>query len=186
MSFSNLSLTALPDELIQQILRHLPPVSIPALQVVSRQFNDLTKEPLLWRYYCLQNFRHWSQEHNLEQKLRGYVADVDWKQLYQHRHLIDRTIRRILDSILRSQTGRIEKYQSIVELGYDAKDTLMQQSNVGDDAEDVLARRCAPLIVSDRGWLIRMILDITAVQCKGTCIGPLLSKNGRRFRREYQ
>lgn len=143
MSFPNLSLATLPDELIQQILRHVPPISIPALQQVSRQFSDLTKEPLLWRYYCVQNFRCWSQEHDIHQKLKGYVADVDWKHLYEHRHIIDCTTRRTLDSILASQTGRIDKFQKIVDLGYDTKDTLMQQYRIGDDADDVLARRCA-------------------------------------------
>jgi hypothetical protein len=38
--------------------------------------------------------------------------------------------------------GRIEKFQSIAELGYDAKDTLMQQY-IGDDAEDALAQVCS-------------------------------------------
>lgn len=142
MSVSNISLATLPDELIQHILRHLPPLSIPALQQASRQFNDLTNEPLLWRYYCTQNFRYWSQEHDIQRKLKGYALDVDWKHLYEYRYIIDRTTRRTLDSILASQTGRIEKYQRIVDLGYDTKDTLMQQYHVGDDADDVLARRC--------------------------------------------
>lgn len=159
MSFPTLSLTTLPDELIQQILRHVPPVSIPALQQVSIQFNDLTKEPLLWRHYCVKNFRYWSHEHEIQQKLKKYVADVDWKRLYVHRYCVDRTTRRILDSILASQTGRIDKYQNIVDLGYDAKDTLMHQYCVGNDAEDVLARRSALLAVLDTicGWLINNV-----------------------------
>ena len=144
-----MSLINLPDELIQQILRHVPPISIPAVQQVSRQFNNLTKEPLLWRHYCIKNFRYWGQEHGFQQKLRGYVIDVDWEELYKHRYIIDRTTHRCLDSILASQIGRIGKYQEIVDLGYDAKDTLMHELDVGDDAEDVLARRCALLAASD-------------------------------------
>ena len=149
MAYSKLSLAGLPDEIFQQILYHVPPASIPALQQASKRFNDRTDEPLLWRHYCGTEFRYWSVEHGIRRKFGGYVADVDWKKLYEHRCAVDRTTRRIIDSILASQMGRIEKFQSIAELGYDAKDTLMQQYRIGDDAEDALARRYALLRARD-------------------------------------
>ncbi|KAI9871733.1 MAG: hypothetical protein M1830_002521 [Pleopsidium flavum] len=141
MAYPRLSITGLPDEIIQQILYYVPPASIPSLQQASKRFSDLTDEPLLWRYYCSTRFKYWSPEHDIKQKFGGYVTDVDWKKLYEHRCAVDRTTRRIIDSILASQMGRIEKFERIAELGYDAKDTLIQQYRVGDDAEDALARR---------------------------------------------
>ena len=57
------------------------------------------------------------------------------------RHVVDRTTSHELDSILTSQVGRIEKSETIVGLGYDAKDALLRHLNVGKDAEDILARR---------------------------------------------
>ena len=46
-----------------------------------------------------------------------------------------------IDSILSSQTNRIEKAKSIVDKNYDAKDVLLRCLHVGDEVEDVLARR---------------------------------------------
>ncbi len=74
-------------------------------------------------------------------KLSGPVSSVDWKALYISRHLVDRTTSQLLDSILNSQTGRIEKFQSIVRFGYDAKDALLRNIFVDSCAEDYLSRR---------------------------------------------
>ena len=61
--------------------------------------------------------------------------------IYGQRHMVERITDRTIDSILASQTGRIEKFQAVVELGYDAKDCLLRHLRCNDDAEDVLARR---------------------------------------------
>lgn len=55
--------------------------------------------------------------------------------------MVDRTTSHELDNILAGQRGRIRGSETIAELGYDAKDTLLRNLIVGDDAEDVLARR---------------------------------------------
>jgi F-box protein 21 len=78
----------------------------------------------------------------MRQKLTRPVKSIDWKALFVSRYLIDRSVTRILDSILDSQTGRIEKFRSVVDLGYDAKDTLLRHGNV-ESGEDILARRWA-------------------------------------------
>ena len=77
----------------------------------------------------------------MEEKFADDVVKVGWKRIFLERHYIDRLISRTIDSILSSQTGRIEKYQRIVDYGYDAKDTLLRHLDVGDEVEDVLARR---------------------------------------------
>lgn len=55
---------------------------------------------------------------------------------------VDHSVTRILNSILGSQTGRIEKFRRVIDLGYDAKDTLLRHSVI-ESGEDHLARRWA-------------------------------------------
>ena len=134
------TLSELPIEVLHQIISYLPPSSLPIIQTVSRNFNDLP-QPLLWRDHCCTHFKYWNPEHNLEEKLAGAVAETDWKKLFTNRYSIDRSITCDVNGILASQRNRIEKAERIMRHGYDAKDTLLQHLNVDDDAEDVLARR---------------------------------------------
>ncbi|KAL8798516.1 MAG: hypothetical protein Q9182_006605 [Xanthomendoza sp. 2 TL-2023] len=134
------SLTALPAEILFQILLCVPPSTIPILQQVCRKFNELS-QPLLWRQHCRTQFKYWKPEHDITAKYAQSAAQVDWKQLFQQRHLADGAISREIEDILASQTGRIERSERIIAHGYDAKDTLLRHLNVADEAEDVLARR---------------------------------------------
>ena len=133
-------LTDLPNEIVFQILTYLPPTSIPTLQQVSQRFNELS-QPLLWRYYCRSQFRYWNEHHNIHEKFVDDVTKVDWKKVFSERHSIDQATSTQLNSILSSQTCRIEKAEKIVRYGYDAKDSLVRHLRVDNDAEDVLARR---------------------------------------------
>ena len=134
-------LSDLPNEIIFQILTFLSPVSTPILQQVSHRFNELS-QPLLWRYYCQTQFKYWSNHHQIHQRFTENVTKCDWKKVFSERHSIDRHTTLELNSILRSQTNRIEKSESIIRYGYDTKDSLVRHLRVDDDAEDVLARRC--------------------------------------------
>lgn len=135
-----IKLNELPNEVIHQILLHLPPTSAPKVQQVSRQFDE-SAQPILWRSHCRTHFKYWSAEHEIQQKFSGIVAKVDWKKVFLERHNVDRATTLHLDSIISSQTNRISKSRNIVAYGYDAKDTLLRHLDVGDEAEDVLARR---------------------------------------------
>ena len=75
--------------------------------------------------------------------LASPVSSIDWKTLYIKRHRIDRTTNQLMDSILETQTGRIRKFQTIIDFGYDAKDTLLRNVAIDSVADDVLARRFA-------------------------------------------
>lgn len=154
MAAAATSLASLPNEIIQQILLYIPPSSAPAIQQVSRRFNDLI-QPILWRYHCRTQFRYWDRKHNIQEKFADDVAKVDWKKVFATRHSVDRATSRAIDAILSCQVGRVEKFQSIVRFGYDAKDTLLRHLNVGDDAEDVLARRYAHQRQFDRTTPVR-------------------------------
>lgn len=46
-----------------------------------------------------------------------------------------------LHGIVRTKIKRFKRYGIIGQYGYDAKDFLLEQCNVGSDSEDVLARR---------------------------------------------
>lgn len=136
-----LSLDDLPEEILYSILCYCHPTSLAALEHTARRFRNVTNEPLLWRFHCQAHFTYWDNKHNLQKKLTWPATSVNWKALYISRHLIDRATSHLLDSIIASQTGRIEKFQTIIDFGYDIKDTLLRHCSVGLGTDDYLARR---------------------------------------------
>ncbi|KAJ5288460.1 hypothetical protein N7478_001490 [Penicillium angulare] len=134
------SLEHLPEEILHLILCTSHPRSAAALERTSHRFQNVTNEPLLWRHYCHVNYKSWDKKHNISQKLSDPVSSVDWKTLFILRFRADQSVSRLLDSILASQTGRIEKFRSVIDFGFDAKDTLVRFSRV-ELGEDHLARR---------------------------------------------
>lgn len=136
-----LSLSEFPEEILYNILLFCSASDTVVVGSAARRFWGVTNEPLLWRQYCRTQFKYWAQRHGMPAKLSSPVSSVDWKALYISRHLVDRTTGQLLDSILTSQTGRIEKFQSITRFGYDAKDTLLRNIFVDSCTEDYLARR---------------------------------------------
>lgn len=134
------SFTDLPNEIIFQILLHVPPSFPSALQRVSRRFNELAQS-LFWRHHCRTQFRYWDQGDDIQAKLVSHDATIDWKMVFKRRHMVDKTTSHELDSILAGQRGRIKRSETIAKFGYCAKDTLLRNLSVGEDAEDVLARR---------------------------------------------
>ncbi|MCJ1390840.1 hypothetical protein MMC18_003701 [Xylographa bjoerkii] len=153
------SIANLPGEIIQQILLYCSPITLATFQKVSRRCNALV-EPFLWRYQCQTQYRYWDPKHHIKEKFRGDINAIDWRNVLAERRGIDRTTSSALEGILASQMGRIDKFQQIVECGYDAKDCLLQHLAVGDDAEDGLARRyysdavlgCLHRIMAVREW----------------------------------
>lgn len=135
-----LSLNHLPEEILHSILCFSHPLSCVALAQTSRRFNNVTSEPLLWRLYCQTYYKFWDRKHGISQKLTSSPLTVDWRALFALRYRVDCTVTALLDSILATQTGRIEKFRAVIDLGYDAKDTLLRHSEV-EDSEDCLARR---------------------------------------------
>lgn len=144
----------LPEEILHSIICHLHPRSAAALEQTSHRFENVTNGPLLWRHYCEKYYKSWDKKHEILRKLALPVSSVDWKALFVSRYHIDRAVTRLLDSILASQTGRIEKFRAVIEYGYDAKDTLLRHSTV-ESGEDHLARRSVhPLLLSNPFVLI--------------------------------
>src|SRR4051812_7396613 len=84
------SLDVLPDEVLQHILFYITPRdTLLSVQQISKRFDRLGSEPLLWRYHCRVNFKYWDSRHRIKQKLLGNVADVDWKKLFKYRKDVD-------------------------------------------------------------------------------------------------
>ncbi|KAJ8120548.1 hypothetical protein ONZ43_g2766 [Nemania bipapillata] len=152
------SFDSLPDELIHQILHYLlPEQTLTSVALVSRRFNNIAHEPLLWKYYCQTSFRYWQAEHRFHDKVRGNLHDVDWKALYILRLRRNGRIANLIDGIVASRVSRLEKTEQICQFGYDAKDYLLTQCRVDESVEDVLARRyysCTVLDSIHRGLAI--------------------------------
>ncbi|KAH8769214.1 hypothetical protein F5883DRAFT_66641 [Diaporthe sp. PMI_573] len=133
---------SVPDEIIRHILQYVSPEDCCVnIQLLSRRFHRLANEALLWRYYCLASFRYWDQSHNLAGKLSLRASQTAWKKLWTKRKRRNLEVARLLDDAIATKVGRLQKIGQICKFGYDAKDFLVSQSQVGDSAQDVLARR---------------------------------------------
>ena len=175
------TLSELPLEILHQIISYISPSSLPTVQAVSRKYNDLPR-PILWRDHCRTHFKYWSPQHDSQQRLSAAVAETDWKELFSDRYSIDRSITRDVDGILGGQQDRIEKAERIMRHGYDAKDALLQHLNVGDDAEDVLARRYCSIDSEYARIDADITPDFIAMLSLGVYIEAWRSVSGRNLR----
>ncbi|KAH8645644.1 hypothetical protein BX600DRAFT_477747 [Xylariales sp. PMI_506] len=133
---------ALPDEIVNQILHYLEPqLTLTTIPLLSKRFQRVAQTPLLWKYYCATAFRYWQADHEIRDKLRDKASNVDWKDLFSLRSRQNLRIAHLLDDIVASRVSRLARTEEICHYGYDAKDYLLSQCKVGNDAEDVLARR---------------------------------------------
>ena len=137
-----MSLHQLPDEIIQHLLHYVSPDdTLASFQLVSRRFARVSNEPLIWKYHCVNTFRYWHPDHDFHNKVRLAAFKVDWKRLFILRRSQVAYISELFDGVLVSKVGRHRKFAQIGELGYDAKDFLLDQCHANDSVEDVLARR---------------------------------------------
>jgi F-box protein 21 len=151
------SLHSLPDELIHQILHYLSPEqTLKTVAILSRRFNRIAHEPLLWKHYCQSNFRYWQSEHHFDDKVHGALHDVDWKGLHVLRLKRNSRIANLIDGIVASRVLRLEKTEQICQYGYDAKDYLLTQCRIDESAEDILARRCVILFIFTHVYTVLM------------------------------
>ncbi|KAJ5372122.1 hypothetical protein N7517_004128 [Penicillium concentricum] len=134
------SLIHLPDEILHSILCYSTPQSCAAVEQTNSRFQNVTNERLLWRHHCQSHYKFWDGRHDMPRKLAYPVNSTDWKALFVFKYQVDRSVTQLLDSILGSQTGRIEKFRRVINMGYDAKDTLLRYSLI-EAGEDYLARR---------------------------------------------
>ncbi|KAK8879834.1 hypothetical protein PGQ11_001128 [Apiospora arundinis] len=144
------SFDALPDELITHILHYTSPEET-LLQIsrVSKRFARVAQTPLLWRYYCDTTFKYWQADHAFHAKRRNRRLQIDWRRLCTLRLFRNRRITQLLDGIVATRLERLQRIEEICQYGYDAKDYLLSQCKIDDDAPDVLARRYYACTVLD-------------------------------------
>ncbi|KAK8175021.1 hypothetical protein IWX90DRAFT_379025 [Phyllosticta citrichinensis] len=135
------SLLALPDEILTNILFYLDPDSLNAVQPASRRLQSVAGQEILWRYNCHIHFRHWNPKHNYTALLQRPVAQVPWRQLFVQRKRIEAKARRLVDELVATHKQRGTHIEWLAEQGYDVKDELLRQKSVDEEQEDVLARR---------------------------------------------
>jgi len=136
------SLDAFADEIIRHILTFVSPEdALGSIQLLSHRFHALSNEPLLWKYYCQNSFVYWHPDHGFHEKLTARASSVEWKKLWLERKRGNADVARLLNGILTTKVGQLKKLQKICQLGYDAKDYLLEQCHCHGSAEDVLARR---------------------------------------------
>ncbi|KAK3313918.1 hypothetical protein B0H66DRAFT_607155 [Apodospora peruviana] len=141
------SLHDFPHEIIRHILLYVSPEdNLRIAQLLSRGFYHLGNEGLLWRQYCRTSFTYWHPDHQIERKFAAIPSSVAWKQLWITKKRSTTKVARLLDGILSTKRGQLERLQQICLLGYDAKDYLLEQCRVDESAEDVLARRYDSLL----------------------------------------
>jgi F-box protein 21 len=137
-----MTLSALPDEIIKQVLYYLPPERlIQGPELTCRRLHRLSNDPLLWRYHCLHGFEFWSSEHDFPRKLQLPVTQVDWRELFRLRKIRELRAAQLLNGLLTSRKGHVGVIEKATALGYDVKDFLLEQCQIQDTAEDALSRQ---------------------------------------------
>jgi F-box protein 21 len=123
-----MSIAQVPDEILQHLLYFVSPQdNLVNVQRVSSRFNRLANERLLWRYHCRSSFHHWNPINDLQRNLQARASGVDWKAIFLHRERRNARIAHLFDGILASRIDRLQKFEEICRMGYDAKDFLIDQ-----------------------------------------------------------
>lgn len=137
-----MAFSLIPDEILQHIIQHVDPEGVLlVLSRVSRRFKRLSHEPLLWRQFCDTHFTFWEQSHDIVKKRKSPLLEVDWRALFVLRLKRNRKASALFEEIIRTSVNRYKNTASIAQLGYDAKEFLLAQSQTPDGVHDVLARR---------------------------------------------
>lgn len=137
-----LSLEQVPDEIISHLLYYISPFdNLDNVQLVSHRLYRLANEPLLWRHHCRTSFKYWNPHHRFHEKLAALAQQTDWKRLFIIRSTRNQRISYILDDIIQTKVNRVRGFEIIGQIGYDAKDLLLENCQTSPSAEDGLARR---------------------------------------------
>lgn len=137
-----MSLVLLPDEVVHHLLHYVPPEdTLLAFQFLCKRLKRLANVNVLWKYYCRSSFTYWDQQEEYSCMLREPASKTSWKRMYLVRRSRNNQISTLLDGIIASKVGRIEKMEKVCRLGYDAKDFLLSQCRSDPTADDFLARR---------------------------------------------
>lgn len=131
------------DELLLHIFADIPPEdNLKSLQLVCRKFHAVANDQTIWKRHCITSFKFWHEQHSFHEKVANPKPDaVDWKELWLRRRRTNAHLEILFQGILDTKVGRLERFRTICDYGYDAKDFLLEQGGTDDSMEDVLARR---------------------------------------------
>ena len=133
----------LPDEVIQNVLFRLDYRNALAIEAACRRFRDVANEPLLWKSFCRHGWKKWHPRHHFSAKLAGGEF-VGWKALFAERFRSHKEVRTLIEDIVQEDLDRISRVERIVELGWDAKDAIIEAFRLAHlSEENVLAQRLA-------------------------------------------
>lgn len=136
------SLSTCPDEIVLQILTHVPPATNAlGVQPASRRLCRVAREPALWRAHCAAVYAHWHARHAFSARLAAVVSDTDWAALFAERAATDKKAAELLSGVIRAPYGDGSGLAELARLGADVVDYLIPQAAAGSDCRDVLARR---------------------------------------------
>ena len=151
---NSIRLIDLPDEVIQNVLFRLNYTNALALEATCRRFRDVANEPLLWKSFCRDGWKKWQPRHNFKAKIAGSEFDR-WKGLFAERTRSHREVCALVESIIEEDRNRIKEVEKIVNLGWDAKDALLDGFRLAHLSEkSVLAQRWDPAAI-----LLRVCVD---------------------------
>ncbi|CAK7262887.1 hypothetical protein SEPCBS57363_000274 [Sporothrix epigloea] len=133
----------IPDELVVAILYLLPSSDIAdSVQLLSRRFYYLSQEPKLWLARCRSDYKHWSAPFCRRLARAGPANHGPWKQMWINRRRCDASTAWHFEHVLSSKVKRVRHLEAICRRGLNAKDFLLEQYSLADNAtDDVLARR---------------------------------------------
>ncbi|KAK4228183.1 hypothetical protein QBC38DRAFT_475915 [Podospora fimiseda] len=136
------SFNDVPDEIIRHILHFIPPEHIlDSVQLVSNRFYHVAREPLLWKWFCMETFKYWHPAHSIEDRIKAPAPQTDWKALWIIRAKTNAWIAWHFEGALTTNQGRLKRIEHISSCGFDAKDYLLEQIHCDDSRDDVLCRR---------------------------------------------
>jgi F-box protein 21 len=115
----------LPDEVLQVIFSFLSPYQILSAQRVCKRFTSIATEQLLWRQYCLDTWKWWSRNHQLDEKLHNPGA-TDWRQLFIARQRTSDEVVAALLGLTESESNRYQRIQQILDHRLDGKGDLLR------------------------------------------------------------
>lgn len=138
------ALLSLPEEVLAHVISFLPDPALVALTHVCNKLYRIGNAPLELRRRCL-SYRYWHERHAITAKRRySRPTAIDWKSLFMYRLRVELATDSLLNDIIELPTGRMGRFNNIADFGFDSKDCLVRNAEVGEDeVDDTLARRCA-------------------------------------------
>jgi len=108
-----MSLCTLPNELLLQIFAYLSSRGLICILKTTKLFRQLCDSEDLWKSLCFRRWRVWNVNS------QSYLPNFKWKTLYIQRHIKDRELISIVESLpfIKVTSERLEQEQKIISFG---------------------------------------------------------------------